>query len=67
MTERPTLLGRADPLGHVYLPEGHGDTHTPQCGCVLDQAAREEHDVDTCLRSAKSIVLSARSRIPVKL
>ncbi len=67
MTERPTLLGRADPLGHVYLPEDHSENHTARCGCVLDQAARDEHDAESCWRSAKSIVLSARTHIPVKL
>lgn len=66
MAERLTLV-RADPLGHFYLPEGHGDANTAHCGCVLDEASWEEHDVDACLRSAKSIVLSSRSHIPVKL
>jgi hypothetical protein len=66
MAERLTLV-RADPLGHFYLPEDHGDGQTARCGCVLDQASWKEHDVDSCLRSAKSIVLSARTHVPVKL
>lgn len=61
MTERPNLVGRADPLGHVYVPEDHGDVRTTACGCAMDQRAWEEHDPDSCLRSAKSIALSVRT------
>jgi hypothetical protein len=67
MAERLTLLGRADPLGHFFLPEDHSENHVDRCGCGLDEAPREQHDVDTCLRSAKSIVISSRTHVLVKL
>lgn len=67
MTEHLTLLGRADPLGHFYLPEDHSDCQTARWGCGPDRPAWEENDVDACPRSAKSIVLSTRNHVPVKL
>lgn len=67
MAERLTLLGRADPLGHFFLPEDHSDNHTDRCSCGLNEAPWEQHDVDSCLRSAKSIVISSRTHVLVKL
>lgn len=67
MAERLTLLGRADPLGHFFLPEDHGDSHTDRCIGGLDDVPWDEHDADACLRSAKSIVISSRTHVLVKL
>lgn len=66
MAERLTLV-RADPLGHFYLSEDHGDGNADRCGCGLDQTSWNDHDADSCLRSAKSILLSLRIHVPVKL
>jgi hypothetical protein len=67
MAERLTLLGRADPLGHFFLPEDHSDSHRDRSNCGLDEAPWDEHDADSCLRSAKSIVISSRTHYLVKL
>lgn len=67
MAERLTLLGCADPLGHFFLPEDHGNSPKDRCGCGLEEAPWEEQDNDSCLRSAKSIVISSRTHYLVKL
>jgi hypothetical protein len=67
MAERLTLLGRADPLGHFFLAEDHSDNHPDRCSCGLDELPWGQHDADACLRSAKSIVISSRTHVLVKL
>jgi hypothetical protein len=65
MAERLTLLGRADPLGHFFPLEEHNDN--PADRCAADESAREDHDTDPGLRSAKSIVLASRIHVFIKL
>jgi hypothetical protein len=67
MAERITGLGLADPLGHFYLPEDHGDNHTDRHGVEPEHPGWDEHDADGCPRSAKSIVLSSRTHLLVRL
>jgi hypothetical protein len=64
MTEHP-ILGRADPLGHVVLVENHQDDGIGAVGCnPMSESVASAHDNELCLRSAKSVVLSARMRVP---
>lgn len=63
MTEH-LFFGRADPLGHVALLESHRED-----GVIVDRCVRISEDVtvshadECCLRSARSIVLSARTQV----
>jgi hypothetical protein len=64
MTDRHEVLGRADPLGHIFLVEKHGSHSrmTDSRDGAGDGFAFANED-EPCSRSAKSIVLSARTRI----
>jgi hypothetical protein len=62
MIERFTLFGPADPLGHVFVTEEHGDAHAAHGGWASDQATHEE-DTELCPRRAKSIVLALRTNV----
>jgi hypothetical protein len=72
MTEHLPLVGRADPLGHAYLPQDHQDHNESRvdsrvaCGSVAD-AFDMEQDGEFCLRRAKDIALSARTHLPVPI
>jgi hypothetical protein len=66
MTEHLPLAGRADPLGHAYLPQDHNESRVEsrvECGSVAD-AFDMEQDGEFCLRRAKDIALSARTHLP---
>lgn len=67
MADRLTVLGLADPLGHFFLPEDHGDSHSDRHGAEPEQPGWEERDAGGCPRSAKSIVLSSRTHLLVRL
>jgi hypothetical protein len=62
MTERLPLIGRADPLGHVYLAEDHGDGRAV-VGRAADSFAIDE-GCEFCPRSARAIALSVRTPLP---
>jgi hypothetical protein len=69
MTEHLPLVGRADPLGHAYLPQDHSQAVIESrvtCGSVAD-ALEMEQDGEFCLRRAKDIALSARTHLPVPI
>ena len=65
MTESFAVLGRADPLGHIYLSEMHrrDDCMADRRDCMSDDVASTNEDALRA-RSAKSIVLSARTHVP---
>ena len=63
MTER-TFVGRADPLGHVAVTESHREDGSPVDRCVrLSEGTPISEGEEGCLRSARSIVISARTHV----